>query len=173
MNSPLMNRQSGELESARPEERVATLKLIAFTLGNLHLALRIESVYKILARTPVYGSGINQIGVTHIGDREITVVDLYRQFFKSSQSHESDHHGYLVTLQNTTGELYGIPVAETPTLMEVALPMVRVLPESYRCADTLEVARHVAVIPHDGVQLTVFLLDVDLLLPIFESPEKG
>jgi purine-binding chemotaxis protein CheW len=74
-----------------------------------------------------------------------------------------------VLVKNTTGELYGIPVADTPTLMEVPSSMVRVLPESYRRADTIEVARHVAVIPKGETQLTVFLLDVDLLLPIFQE----
>jgi purine-binding chemotaxis protein CheW len=72
-------------------------------------------------------------------------------------------------VQNTTGELYGIPVAETPVLMEVSLSQVRVLPESYRRADTLDVASHVAVIPQETAPLTLFVLDVDLLLPIFQQ----
>ena len=47
--------------------------------------------------------------------------------------------------------------------------MFRVLPDAYRRADTLEVASHVAVIPQGGVPLTVFLLDVQLLLPVFQE----
>lgn len=146
-----------------------TLKLIVFGMGSLNLALRIESIYKVLDRTPVYSSGLNPVGVAHLGDREVTVVDLYWRFFKASSHKEGDRGGYLIIVQNTTGELYGIPVAETPTLVEVPLSMIRALPESYRRADTLEVASHVAVIPQEGVALTIFLLNVDLLMPIFQE----
>jgi purine-binding chemotaxis protein CheW len=47
--------------------------------------------------------------------------------------------------------------------------MIRVLPESYRRSDTLEVASHVVVIGQEAAPLTLFLLDVDLLLPIFQA----
>ncbi|NES01156.1 MAG: chemotaxis protein CheW, partial [Symploca sp. SIO1B1] len=49
------------------------------------------------------------------------------------------------------------------------LSQIRILPESYRRADTLDIASHVAVINQAGVALTVFLLDVELLLPIFQK----
>lgn len=146
-----------------------SLKLIIFEVGNLNLALPIESVFKILNYTPIYGSGVNQVGITHVGDFEVTVVDLYRRFFKSSQSQEYFRGNYLVVVQNKTGELYGIPVADTPILMEVPSSKIRILPESYRRADTLDVASHVAVIPQETAPLTVFLLDVDLLLPLFQQ----
>ena len=165
MNSNLMNSQSAELQQAMPEQATASVKLIVFTIGNLNLALPIESVYKILNRTPVYGSGTKQVGVSHIGDREITVIDLYRRFFKSSQPEELNQRGYLVTVQSKTGEVYGIPVADTPVLMDVAVSAIRILPESYRNADTVDIARHVAVIPKDETSLTIFLLDIELLLP--------
>ncbi|MCP2728101.1 chemotaxis protein CheW [Limnofasciculus baicalensis] len=145
------------------------IKLIVFTIKNLNFSLPIERVYKILNRTTIYSSGTNQVGIAHISDREITVIDLHRRFFKASLINESESNGYLVILQNTTGELYGIPVAEAPILMDVPLSTIRVLPETYRQADTLEIARHVAVIPQGEGALTVFLLDVDLLLPKLQT----
>ncbi|NEP62227.1 MAG: chemotaxis protein CheW [Symploca sp. SIO2G7] len=145
------------------------LKLLVFGMGNLNLALPIKSVHKILKYTPVYGSGVQPVGVTHLGDSEVTVVDLHRRFFKSSQTDVFNSSRYLVIVRNTTGELYGIPVADTPLLMEVPSSQIRILPESYRRADTLDVASHVAVIPQETTPLTVFLLDVDLLLPIFQE----
>lgn len=145
------------------------LKLLVFSMGNLNLALPIKSVYKVLKHTPVYGSGVQPVGVTHLGDSEVTVVDLHRRFFKSSLTSVPPSSRYLVIVQNTTGELYGIPVVDTPSLIEVPSSQIRVLPESYRRADTLDVASHVAVIPQETIPLTVFLLDVDLLLPIFQE----
>jgi purine-binding chemotaxis protein CheW len=94
---------------------------------------------------------------------------LHQRFFKTSQLSESNLSGYLIVVQNTTNELYGIPVVETPALMEVPQEMIRVLPESYRRADTLDVASHVVVIPQNGTPLTIFVLDVDRLLPIFQE----
>ena len=169
MNNQLINLQSGTSELKKAHSITPVLKLVVFGLGSLNVALRIESVYKVVNHTPVFSSGLNHVGVTHLGDGEVTVVDLHRRFFKENQKSECSQGMYLVIVKNTTGELYGIPVADTPVLLEVPLSMIRVLPESYRRADTLEVASHVAVIPQEVGPLTVFLLDVDLLLPIFQE----
>jgi purine-binding chemotaxis protein CheW len=167
-NSPI-DLQSRDTKRLNARAVKSFLKLVVFSIGNLNLALPIESVYKVVNRTPVYGSGLKPVGVAHVGDGEITVVDLYQRFFRASQFSESVRGGYLVIVKSQTGELYGIPVADTPVLLEVPLSQIRVLPESYRRADTLDVASHVAVIPQEAGALTIFLLDVELLLPIFQQ----
>lgn len=169
MNNQLIQVQSNTPLTSQARQVTSLLKLVVFGMGGLNLALRIESVYKVVNHTSTYSSGLGAVGVTHLGEGEITVVDLHRRFFKSSQISSSNSNGYLVVVQNSTGELYGIPVAETPALREVPVEMIRVLPESYRRADTLDVASHVAVIPQDGTPLTIFLLDVNRLLPIFQQ----
>ncbi len=169
MDNLLTNLQSGDTSLSKAGQAAPVLKLVVFAMGGLQLALRIESVYKVVNHSPVYSSGLNHVGITHLGNQEVTVVDLHRRFFKADQTSESSPGNYLVIVKNTTGEFYGIPVADTPILIEVPLSMIRILPESYRRADTLEVASHVAVIPQEGTPLTVFLLDVDLLLPMFQS----
>ena len=58
-----------------------SVKLIVFQMGSLNLALPIEVVYKILNHKPIYGSGVNQVGVVHLDEQEVTVVDLYRRLF--------------------------------------------------------------------------------------------
>ncbi|HAJ58391.1 MAG TPA: chemotaxis protein CheW [Cyanobacteria bacterium UBA8543] len=167
-NFPL-NLQAGDTRLPNARQVTPSLKLIVFGIGSLNLALPIESVYKVVNHTPVYGSGLNAVGVAHVGDGEVTVVDLYQQFFKASSFKESTQIAYLVIVKNTLGELYGIPITDTPILLEVPLSQIRVLPESYRQADTLGVASHVAVIPQEASPLTIFLLDVDLLLPFFQQ----
>jgi len=168
MNNSLSNLPSNTPEFSKERQVTSLLKLIVFSMGNLNLALPIESVYKVVNHTPVYSSGVLPVGVTHLGEGEITVVDLYQRFFHDRINNDYSQSSYLVIVQNTTGELYGIPVTETPVLMEVPSSLIRVLPESYRRADTLDVASHVAMIPQEVVTLTVFLLDVNLLLPIFQ-----
>lgn len=169
MKNQLTRLQSDKSALSEASQAKALVKLIVFDMGNLKLALRIESVYKIVNYTFTYGSGLGTVGVAHLGESEITVVNLHRRFFKSNQGNESHQSRYLVVVQHPTDELYGIPVAQTPTLLEVPVSLIRVLPESYRQADTLDVASHVAVISHEGEALTIFLLDIDRLLPIFQE----
>lgn len=138
-----------------------SLKVLVFSMGSLNLALRVELVYKVLNSTPIYGSGVNGVGIVHMGDREVTVLNLQQRLFQSSNTNENYKQGYLIVIQNTVGELYGIPVETVPALMDVPLSSIRVLPESFRNADTLGIASHVAVICQLETNLTLFLLDVD------------
>jgi purine-binding chemotaxis protein CheW len=170
MSNTIINKPPANSTISKTRQIAPSLKLIVFSMGALNLALRIESIYKVVNHTATYSSGLNHIGVTHLENSEVTVVDLHRRFFQSSQFKNTEQEGYLIVVKNTTGEFYGIPVVEAPVLTEVPLSMIRVLPESYRRSDTLEVASHVAVIPQEGsAPLTVFFLDVDLLLPMFQE----
>lgn len=153
--------QSPELETIKTTQ---LLKLVVFSIGRLNVSIPIQSVKKIINRTTVYGSGLNHIGVAHIGDREMAVVDLHKRLFNESQMTESGTTGYIVLAKRSSGEQFGILAIETPTLIDVPLSLVRVLPESYRRADTLEIASHVAVIS-TPTEMTIFVLDVEQLLP--------
>ncbi|NEP01174.1 MAG: chemotaxis protein CheW [Symploca sp. SIO2E9] len=161
----LVKSQVGFLQKSRQQEPQPSLPLIVFQISTLHLAVRIESVYKVAEYKPVHGSGINQFGVANVDEHQVTVLDLYGKIVDSNQTSESLPGEYLVIVGNSKDELYGIAVIDTPKLMEVPLSRIRVLPESYRRADTLGVASHVAVIPQQTETLTIFVLDVELLLP--------
>ena len=160
MENSLVPFKSHSLRYSNNAKAVASLKAIVFNIGNLSLALRIENVYKVLGQTPVYGSGHNHVGIAHVGDREVTVIDLSQQLFCSNTGAVAQAN-YLVVAQNTAGELFGIPVAVVPALKQLALSNIRVLPESYRDSDLLGLASHVCQISEKETTLTVFLLDVD------------
>lgn len=149
---------NSSLKHSNIRHAVASIKVIVFAMGNVNLALRMETIYRVLKQAPVYGVRPDGMGIAHLEDREITVLDLHRRFFASKGS-------YLIVVQNSEGELYGIPVAVVPTLMEVPLSSIHVLPKSYRHADLLDIATHVCHIPREEALLTIFLLDVDQLLP--------
>lgn len=157
-------KSTSNFKQINTRDAVASLKVLVFAIGNLKLALHIKNVYKVLNQTPVYGSGLNGVGIAHVGDREVTVVDLNQRLFQCSITNLASNAGYLIIFQNTQGELYGIPVAVVPALMAVPMSSIRVLPESYRHADILGFASHVAVIPQVEAPLTIFLLDVEQLL---------
>lgn len=164
MTNTLVNVKSHTFKHSNTHNAVASLKVVVFGIGNLNFALHIKTVYKVLNQTPVYSSGLNNVGIAHVGDYEVIVVDLHRWLFQSSITNEQSKAGYLIIAQNTQGELYGIPVVGVPALREIPLSSIRVLPESYRNADILGIASHVAVIPQVEVPLTIFLLDVEQLL---------
>ncbi|TVQ42161.1 MAG: chemotaxis protein CheW [Gloeocapsa sp. DLM2.Bin57] len=143
-----------------------SLKILFFTVGSLHLAFNIDVVIKINKYTSVLGSGLTHYGITNLGDREITVIDLHKRLFNSSQPRSSQTGGYLLLAKNSVEETFGIVLGQTPTLLDVSLSQIRVLPESYRQSDTLQIATHVILFTQAEEKLTVFLLDPDELLPV-------
>jgi purine-binding chemotaxis protein CheW len=161
MSSSLVKSQSNTLTSLKNNRSV---KLLVFKMGKLNLALSIDYVQKVINHIPVYGSGTNHVGIIHLEDKEITVVDLQRKLFKVSQNLDFSLKTYLIIARNSSSEQIGIVVSETPSLLEVPISQIRVLPESYRRADTLEFASHVTIIEQKEQSLTVFLLDVDRLI---------
>ena len=109
---------------------------------------------------------MSHANLTHLADQEITIVDLHQKLFKTNLSLSSSTSGYFVISKNITGEPLGIVVSESPSLIDVTTTQVRLIPELYRQADTLEIASHVAVIPQAETEpaQTIFILDLDRLV---------
>jgi chemotaxis signal transduction protein len=137
------------------------LKILVFKVGHLYLGLQIESVEKVINYTPIYGSGLSDLGIAHVGDQEITVIDLHRKLFNQDQSYQE---GYLIIIQNSQGESFAVLAEDTPSLIEIPLSNLRILPESYRHGDTLAIASHVTMIEQENQKITVFLLDRDQII---------
>lgn len=138
-----------------------TLRLIVINVGKLTLACRIEAVYKIVSYTKIHSSGLGYTGLTNIDSHSVMVVDLHRKLFKVSVA---DRPEYFVIIKPQTGDLLAIPVTESPNLMDIQREYIRVLPESYRQSDTLAIASHVAVVPHNEKTLTIFVIDETSLM---------
>lgn len=145
------------LKRSPSQNAVQSKKIVVFNMGNVNLALPSDAVFKVTNQIPVYGSGFNGVGLAHLGDRQITIIELHRRFFTAKGK-------YLILAENKAGDLYGIPVASVPTLMDVPLSSIQVLPDSYRHADLLAIATHVCHIPQAETPLTIFLVDIDQLL---------
>ena len=139
-------------------------QLLIFQTGTLNLALPVESVKKITHYTSMQGSGTTAVGLIHIDNLELTAIDLHKRLFKVSQP-SVEGRKFLILAKNSIDELFGILVSETPTLIDLPLAQIRTLPDSYRRADTLEIASHVTRVQQNDQLLTVFVLDVDRLVP--------
>ncbi|ACK67313.1 CheW protein [Rippkaea orientalis PCC 8801] len=138
--------------------------LLLFSVGKLNLALPIESVQKISRYTDLQGSGTTSVGLLHIDNQEITAIDLHKRLFKVSQALASQAKPFIILARNSLKESFAIVVEKTPTLMDIPLSKIRVLPDSYRQADTLDMASHVTMIQQEDQTLTVFIVDCDRLL---------
>lgn len=164
MKNVLTTSKHHSLKRSNTRDAVTSFKMVVFEIGNLNLALRVETVYKVLNQPQVYGSGLNGLGIAHVGAHKVTVVDLHWRLFQSGIINEVSKKGYLIIVQSRDGELYGIPVAVVPALKEVSLSKIQVLPESYRHANILGIASHFCQIPQGEASMMIFLLDVEQLL---------
>lgn len=162
------------LKSSTKSSTNSTVKLLVFAIGKLTLALPVDRVKKVKKYTPIHGSGMSYINLTHIGRQEVTVIDLHQKLFNISHDELISDGGYFILTKpkqissaeviSPSEESLGIRVAQSPSLIEVSLTDIRALPNSYRYADTLEIASHVTVIPQeDGTSQTIFILDLEHL----------
>ncbi len=155
---------SGKSATIIPQAINSSLKLVVFQIGKLTLSLPVEQVKKVTKYSQIHGSGLSYVNLTHLGEQEVTIIDLHQKIFKVSQNELSAEKGYFIITSDTNGDSLGIRVLQTPTLLDVPFSQIRILPISYRHADTLEIASHVAVIPQEDETLqTIFILDLDRL----------
>lgn len=140
-----------------------SVKLLVFEIGKLTLALPILQVKKVIRQQEVFGSGMSHVNLTHLNESAVTIVDLHLRLFGKSLT-QSESAGYFILSQSQAGETLGIVVPQSPSLVDVALEKVRLLPESYRQADTLAIASHVTVLTHDDTTTTIFILDLTRLM---------
>ncbi|MEL6909835.1 MAG: chemotaxis protein CheW [Cyanobacteria bacterium J06598_4] len=140
-----------------------SVKLLVFEIGKLTLALPILQVQKVIRQNTVHGSGLSHVNLTHLPEQEIAVVDLHQKLFGVSLT-QSESMGYFIISKNITGEALGIVISEAPTLIDIPLNQIRLLPDSYRRADTLEIASHVTVYSQSDNSTTIFILDLSRLV---------
>lgn len=142
-----------------------SIKLLVFTIGKLTLALPILQVQKVIKQIPVHGSGLSHVNLTHLEDQEVAVVDLHQKLFQTSLEETHHNPGYFVITKEIANEPLGIRVAEPPALIDVPTTQIRLIPDSYRRADTLAIASHVAVIKgNNQTTQTIFILDLTQLI---------
>lgn len=139
----------------------ASLKLIVINIGELTLACRIETVYKVVNRSQIYSSGLGHTGLTHVDGHTLIVTDLHRKLFNVSSA---DKPGYFVIIKPKEDNLVAIPVTTAPNLMDVKREQIKLLPQTYRQSDTLGIASHVAVVPNGEDSLTLFVIDENALI---------
>lgn len=146
-----------EVMSSEPQ-----LRLIIFALQAVQFALPIESVYQVIRRPAVLTSGLSGIGIAHLGEQAITVLDLHYRFFQTASNAAAA--GYLILIQPSAGEILGIPVEAVPGMLDIPYSTIRLLPEAYRQRDSFGLASRFAVLEDAEEPLTLFILDLHQLM---------
>jgi purine-binding chemotaxis protein CheW len=167
--------------SPSPERQLSQVKLILFSFGKqvmngnlpIYFGVHIQSIQHIYGQTKIYSSGRTLAGIAHVEDQEITILDLCR-YLSNEPLPETN---YLLTLRTLQVDLIGIPLAESPFLVEVPLNKIRTLPTTYRHLDHLGIANQVAIAELEEGSQTAFLLDlerlVDCMVQTVEASQKS
>ncbi|APB33323.1 CheW protein [Gloeomargarita lithophora Alchichica-D10] len=129
------------------------MKILHFPIGSLQLGLPLTQVQKVIPQPTVFSSGQKPIGLAHFEDQEVVVLDLHQHLF----GHPSPTPATHLIVVKTAAELYGLPCPGMPTLVDVPPEQMRQIPPTYRQADTLGLASHVARLADNTT--TLFLLD--------------
>lgn len=170
-NQTLVNKVN--LESSSSSQEVSNIRLLVFSIDKLTLALPVNRVRKVTRYAPIHGSGLSHVNLAHFDNQELTVIDLHQKLFNRSQDDLNPDGGYFIVVRSQEtanvdleADYLGIRSIDAPILMDVSLEHIRSLPKSYRYADTLEIASHVAIVPneHDSSSQTIFVLDLDCLI---------
>ena len=71
------------LSNKKKEE---TLKFLIFTMGNLNLAMGIDSVVRIIPLPKIHRSGDKLLGLATYDEQEVLVIDLYKRIYGQEAS---------------------------------------------------------------------------------------
>ncbi|NJN37576.1 MAG: chemotaxis protein CheW [Acaryochloridaceae cyanobacterium CSU_3_4] len=168
----------------RPVE--ATEQLIAFKLRGEWFALSLAAVQKVIPLGTVHGDPNNTgISLTLYQGQEIVVVDVGHRIFKetaqavvsrpgktaSPNAQESpsasQQQRCLVLIQNTAGEVVGVPIDSQPLIRQVPQSSFSPLPSAYLNRGNIHCVS--SMIADDGGRQPLFLLDPERLSTIKEE----
>ena len=145
------------------QKKEEKLKFLIFTMGNLNLAMGIDSVVRIIPLPKIHRSGDKLLGIAMYENQEVLVIDLYKRIYDQETNMTK---GFLVIFAGKKS-LCGITIATLPNVEDVPLLNLQAVTSEYRDRDTLGIASHIMQIPiKKSEPQTVFLLDPELLLKL-------
>ncbi len=136
--------------------KIATVKIMVFKVGDLSLGMRLDAVQKVMTMPKIHKGSNSFLGITQVDDRELVVLDLHQTIYGSDIAREK---GYFMVVKSAE-QLYGLPSAQLPSMVEVPLADLHAVPTQYRDRDTLGIASQMVQVAIDKNTIsTLFLLD--------------
>ncbi len=137
---------------------VNLLKVLVFEMANHIFALPISVIFKVIDCPPITETTDSSIGITDFEGQTVTVVNLARKFSSHNCATERMQKRFLILSQTRQGELCGIPIDNSPALIELPVDNIRPLPLYARQVEPLSIATHVAILPKSEGSLKIFFI---------------
>ena len=143
----------------------ATLSVMAFQVGHLHLAVTLAGIRKVIPQPEIIKGNQAFLGLAQVEDEDVLVLDLHQRILGTSAQHAE---GFLIVFQSEVNT-YGITTTGLPMMQEIPEEVLHAVPDDYRDRDALGIASQMAEIPvNNGTPITLFLLDPDELLKLVQ-----
>ena len=143
--------------------QVPTIKVLAIEIQDLKLAIPLELLVKVIRTPAVFKSGDKWMGMTHLDQESLLVLDLYQRIYGTTNPQAVENLVIIRDLRNGDDRLLGIPVSKLPTMVSLRTDQIQSLPSDYRDHDTLGIASDIAILNQGDQTETLFLLDPDRL----------
>lgn len=148
-----------------------TQQLIAFLLRREWFALPIENVLKVVPMGEIYGDPKGTgVSLTIYQGCELLVVDVSHRIFGEAPSSDlaasntsvSQEERYLLIVQNSETEVFGLPIDSQPAIRRVLESSFVPLPAAYIAQANIQCVSSLMIAATE--QPPLFLLDPELLL---------
>lgn len=146
-------------------------RAVVFTIAHHHLALPLTAVLKVVPRSIAQSDAAQNQSIVYLENQPLTLLNLHACLaaipssdsaidLRSTTLSSPEKSGQLLLIVGLAGDpQWAIAVDQPPTLMELPLSTVRLLPPTYR-QQIRHIACHVAVLTKPPDLLTILLLNL-------------
>lgn len=124
------------------------------------MALPIADVLKVINCPVGDNHGLRSMGLVQLGRHTIRVFDWHEELNSNSLSTLTNRKSFLLIARTSYGELCAIVVDEPPNLVELPLDLMRSIPQSESRSSVFKLVSYAAVVSHNEMATTIFLLDL-------------
>jgi hypothetical protein len=134
-------------------------KAIAFSVSGYWLALPLASVTRVLPMPESALFSQSDRGFNRIDGYPTVLLDLHPIFSRLRYGKADTKSQFLAIARLDGNTLCAIPIDDPPTLLDIPLTEVGLLPLTYR--QSLDrVSSHIVNVSQNGTTMTIFLLDL-------------
>jgi hypothetical protein len=126
------------------DKAAETSELIIFDIGEVSFGIPMNKIDRVINKA-TFDENF-QVG------QDIEILDLHHRLFEISISNPTEMAIF------KGDKLYAIPIDTIPTLVEVPLDRIRIIPTEFRTNNPLGIASHIAMISTPTAELTIFIL---------------
>lgn len=160
-----MNYNAATSVTSKPTE---TCKAIIMTIAGHLLAIPVSTVFKIIRSSLCNSSNVGTNKLVHLEEQTLPIINLHDLLANIKPSNNLEHQSqslstnekFLVLAKSNQGNLSAIVVDEPPTLMDLPLENTYLLPSNEQ-SNIKNIASHIAVVPFERSNITIFLLDIE------------